>query len=351
MTLGKNIRLYRKKRHLTQELLANKLNISSGAVSKWETGMSLPDTELLVPLADSLQVTLDELFGFSLTLSEERLQAIKEEIVICFKDSGFVVGMQLIEAYLHEFPHSETLIYQSAHLIWTYSLLLPFKDEIEVVERRNKAFELYQRLFDSGNELMRLNALYTGAVILMSNDRVEELEELLKRIPTADYDTFYMSLHVLEKKKEYIEARELSLRKLFGKTNELSSLLAIVGRLYETTGDGKQAAVYFELLEKLEKLFRLITPSVAMHRKVRKLMEEGRRKEAAVELKKMFFLLCEQPLDWQNHFLFASIQLSADEEKQKQIRRLYLNEMLNEFKELAEYPEYAEAEKRVSEYG
>jgi len=51
----------RKEKGYTQKELAEKLFISDKAVSKWETGASIPDTSLLVPLAELLGVTVTEL--------------------------------------------------------------------------------------------------------------------------------------------------------------------------------------------------------------------------------------------------------------------------------------------------
>lgn len=51
----------RRERGLTQKELADKLFISNKAISKWETGVSLPDVGLLVPLAEVLGVTVTEL--------------------------------------------------------------------------------------------------------------------------------------------------------------------------------------------------------------------------------------------------------------------------------------------------
>ena len=51
----------RKEKGLTQKDLAQKLFVSDKAVSKWETGASIPDTALLLPLAELLGVTVTEL--------------------------------------------------------------------------------------------------------------------------------------------------------------------------------------------------------------------------------------------------------------------------------------------------
>ena len=63
MSLSANIKRLRLKKNLTQEQLAKKLGVSAQAVSKWETSETYPDGALLVPLANELEVSLDELFG------------------------------------------------------------------------------------------------------------------------------------------------------------------------------------------------------------------------------------------------------------------------------------------------
>ncbi|MBR6680344.1 MAG: helix-turn-helix transcriptional regulator [Clostridia bacterium] len=63
MSLSQNIKRLRAERNLTQEQLALALGVSSQAVSKWETSDTYPDGALLIPLANQLGVSLDELFG------------------------------------------------------------------------------------------------------------------------------------------------------------------------------------------------------------------------------------------------------------------------------------------------
>ena len=58
---GAFIASLRKEKKLTQKDLAQKLYISDKAVSKWETGVSIPDTALLIPLGEALGVTVTEL--------------------------------------------------------------------------------------------------------------------------------------------------------------------------------------------------------------------------------------------------------------------------------------------------
>ncbi len=61
--LGNNISKYRKQLGLTQEQLAQKLEVTNQAVSKWENDQCCPDVQLLPKLADTLGISLDVLFG------------------------------------------------------------------------------------------------------------------------------------------------------------------------------------------------------------------------------------------------------------------------------------------------
>ncbi len=64
-TFGQRFTRLRKRRGLTQEEIAGKINISAQAVSKWENDISMPDILILGDLADILKVTIDELLGRS----------------------------------------------------------------------------------------------------------------------------------------------------------------------------------------------------------------------------------------------------------------------------------------------
>ena len=61
--IGEKIREYRLKKGMTQDALAAELHVSSQAVSKWETGQTMPDISLLLPLSRVLKIGVNELLG------------------------------------------------------------------------------------------------------------------------------------------------------------------------------------------------------------------------------------------------------------------------------------------------
>lgn len=66
MNLAGNIANFRKERGLTQAQLAEELNMTPAAVSKWETGGAVPDLDTLIALADYFRLPMDDLLGRTL---------------------------------------------------------------------------------------------------------------------------------------------------------------------------------------------------------------------------------------------------------------------------------------------
>lgn len=65
LDLGNNIRQFRRRDKRTQEALADALGVTSQAVSRWESGGSYPDMNLIPSIANYFGVTIDELFGYT----------------------------------------------------------------------------------------------------------------------------------------------------------------------------------------------------------------------------------------------------------------------------------------------
>lgn len=100
LSIGENIRNFRKKNDLTQEELAERLGVTYQSVSRWENGATYPDLELLPAISELLSVTVDELLGMpqiekeqraTLTFDELRRECLKrdydaEKIVALLRD-------------------------------------------------------------------------------------------------------------------------------------------------------------------------------------------------------------------------------------------------------------------------
>ena len=81
--LSDNIKRIRKSKGLSQEELAIKLNVVRQTVSKWENGLSVPDSDMLITLADELDTSVNVLLGETVTESmTDDLKAISEKLEV-----------------------------------------------------------------------------------------------------------------------------------------------------------------------------------------------------------------------------------------------------------------------------
>ena len=74
--LGEKIKSLRKQKNISQEVLAQVLGVSFQAVSKWETGVAMPDVAMIPAIASFFEVSTDELFDFNLLEQEEKVMDI-----------------------------------------------------------------------------------------------------------------------------------------------------------------------------------------------------------------------------------------------------------------------------------
>lgn len=109
--LGANIAAYRKHQGLTQVGLAEKLNYSDKAVSKWERGESMPDVLTLVQLAELFGITVNELLSDPDALPENTGKAQQ-------------VMSMAVEKTMKRKANKRIILGLSSILVWTVALLL-----------------------------------------------------------------------------------------------------------------------------------------------------------------------------------------------------------------------------------
>ena len=80
--IGAIIRNHRVEQGLTQEELGAKVFVSKQAVSKWETGRTLPDIEMIRRLCDILKISYDEIFGVSIEETKKSRKWLKVVTII-----------------------------------------------------------------------------------------------------------------------------------------------------------------------------------------------------------------------------------------------------------------------------
>lgn len=126
--IGKFIQELRKEKKLTQQELANKLNVTDRAISKWETGRGLPDLSLIKPLCEELNISINELLSGerlnkkeynekleeniekTIEYSNKKIRNIKDKIKICSIIIITIISIVLIDT-------TQAIIFKNSPLI------------------------------------------------------------------------------------------------------------------------------------------------------------------------------------------------------------------------------------------
>ncbi len=123
LDLGNHIRQLRRRDQKTQEALADALGVTSQAVSRWESGGSYPDMNLIPSIANYFGVTIDELFGYT----NERTKRVDALVIQIYdmkqKNNGVDKNIEECIAFardaLVEFPGNDKLMLCLASVLYT----------------------------------------------------------------------------------------------------------------------------------------------------------------------------------------------------------------------------------------
>ena len=171
LTIGENIRKYRKKNDMTQEALADRLGVTYQSVSRWENGSTYPDLELLPSISEIFGISVDELLGMPSIEKEKRAKEAFDELRReCMKkvyDAEHIV--ELIRDIRRNYMNTD-----EAWRPWTEGNDRAFRDPKILPEVRLMAEAYLERA------PMDPHVLQTMAVI----EDEEHLEEFIKKFTT-----------------------------------------------------------------------------------------------------------------------------------------------------------------------
>lgn len=174
--LSENIRTLRKEHAMTQEQLAEVLNVTVGAVYKWESGQSVPELGTIVELADLFDTSVDVLLGYE--MKDNRLQTTIKRLEACRHEKNRD-GLAEAEKALRKYPNVFAVVYGGAMLYWLFGI----EDGEKAMLRR--ALELFEnaKLLLSQNidpKISESTICGNMADILLKLERTEEAVELMK---------------------------------------------------------------------------------------------------------------------------------------------------------------------------
>jgi transcriptional regulator with XRE-family HTH domain len=136
INLAENIRTFRKQRFLTQEQLAEVLDVTPGAVYKWEARLSIPELPVIIRLADFFDTSVDVLLGYK--IQDNSLDAIAERLNTCLRN-GDPAALSEAEKALKKYPNSFLVVHGCAQ---TYHVFGSERHDLNFLRR---ALELYEQ--------------------------------------------------------------------------------------------------------------------------------------------------------------------------------------------------------------
>ena len=143
MNLAENIKLYRRGSNMTQEQLAEAVGVTVGAVSKWESGATVPDLSTLMALAELFQISLDALLGFR--LKGESGDTMADAIKACTGERDWEKGRRQVEAALQRFPNHFGVVHRSAEFYEMMGLGTGTEEDRHCSGDLRRAIDLYER--------------------------------------------------------------------------------------------------------------------------------------------------------------------------------------------------------------
>ena len=100
--INENIKYYRKRKGMSQEKMAVKLHVVRQTVSKWETGHSVPDADILIHISELLEVPEESLSKELERLNHLLAEKNKKEKIIkeAYKKRGIIITLSFLSLIL-----------------------------------------------------------------------------------------------------------------------------------------------------------------------------------------------------------------------------------------------------------
>ena len=183
--ISMRIRELRKQAKLSQEMMAEKIGVSRQAITKWETGLGVPDIENLVAIADLFKLSLDELMGRDIeheTLAKDYLyESVTEYDIDGKKDFDIsFMGANKLKLYAYEGEKVKVILLSDT----IADIQNELKTKIDDIKRKididiKRVGNLSETV--AKNELtikILIPQLYMGEVDLNGNTNILELKNL-----------------------------------------------------------------------------------------------------------------------------------------------------------------------------
>ena len=174
--MGETIKKLRIQKNITQEELSVAMNVSAAAVSKWETGITLPDISLLPQLAYFFKVSIDELMNYSESKMEQDILSFMKKHTAAMENYSLEEALRLSSTAIKQFPNDYRVM-----IIYAWDLIGGCADNntAQILKYENELVKTCERILSGCRDIsIRLDALTIKGKILYASGKPEEAQDL-----------------------------------------------------------------------------------------------------------------------------------------------------------------------------
>ena len=259
-TMGQTIKKLRKERNLTQEELAEQLNITYQAVSKWENETGMPDISQVVPLASVFGVSTDVLFGTFGASERDEVRGILENAYRLNEGETADVKARYAELQdgLRKYPNNLWLLVnclEAGHAL-TY-----LENALYDEAHREEIYRECERMAS----IIAIHSKETGDVLRAhmimvflhsAHGNIEKARDIASRFPQRSDMTFHlMSAFVAHYEKDYASEAEHSRENLKYHLESLAYAMMQLASAYKFMQRNDYAAEVYDRMKLLLDLF------------------------------------------------------------------------------------------------
>ena len=235
MKLGDKIKALRKERNISQEVLANYLGVSFQAVSKWETGSTMPDVTLIPAIASFFRVSTDELFEFNLFEMEKEIEDICYESYKYRYAGDMENAEKILRDGLQRFPGNDKLL---NCLLYT----------LDYKQRADEVISLCKTLIESvKDDAIKYDACRMLAECYKENGQEELIGPTLEMIPEIYITKLDLVASLMRGEKSY----EAAQKQKNISAESLINMLIITGKYLMEMGEKEKADSQFRIALKV----------------------------------------------------------------------------------------------------
>lgn len=225
--IGEKIKLLRKQKNISQEVLAQYLGVSFQSVSKWENETTMPDITMVPAIASFFGVSTDELFDFNLMEIELHVEEICKESWQ-YRDTDPAKSEVILREGLKKFPGNDILL---NNLLYT----------MRTPERAAEVITLCKSLIESTKlDDVKYDALRILAETYKEQGEYELVKVTLEKIPELYFTKLELQAELLEGE----EMAEAAIKQLGLSLDSAVKMAQLLTSYYESAGDSTRVDFY-----------------------------------------------------------------------------------------------------------